>query len=538
MPDPERLGDYNVYETLGKGGQGIVKRGEHCTTKQQVALKLINKSKLRQGTKAHQNLVNEISALRALSSSYITKLYEPAFEAEAEVDGKIIPVIVLVLELVTGGELFPYLECGPFPTEIARIYFSQLVEAIEHCHQRSVVHRDLKPENLLISSEFTLKVTDFGLCKIVQSLTDEEMLLRTRCGTITYMAPEIIKSYAYKGSSCDIWSMGILLFLFVFGSPPLEKASESCWWYRQIKTDNLDKFWKQHMKYNPNHRSAFTPDIMNLIERMLDPNPDTRITINEIKVHPWFTTGVLVIKSDPAGVSRLLHSELRQRQKKIAFAKQQSALSSRGNSSSKEGSDLTCFDVFTRDTVRSGEGEDEPLAFKLPNDESPFFMGIGTRFNDCYSDQSAALIGAKVFAILTSLKFKVMEGANYSYSGTMVNKNGGEVTISIEIYDVSPEFETGLYHLLKIDKRSGDLLAFNEILKQFYEMFGNFMIPDPTVPTDSFDSSTPETSIVELETSTITTTANDVLASESDTLEDILDDLSLDDEDTLGPATF
>jgi hypothetical protein len=470
---------------------------------------LIDKNKLKEGTKAYDNLMMEIDALRKLSSEHIVRLYEPPQETimPSKSGGK--PVIVLVLELVTGGELFPYLELGAFPTNIARTYFLQLCKAMHHCHVNGIVHRDLKPENLLLDGSFTLKVTDFGLCKVTDAFT-EEAILRTRCGTTTYMAPEVISGMGYKGSAYDVWSMGILLFIFIFGQPPIEVAKESCWWYKQLRLGRHDRFWTQHQKFNPSHAHAFEPQIMDLINRMLHPNPASRITIEQILTHPW--------ARGPVESAMTLQGELTRRKTVIDRTKQAAKMKEAAARGGGDGA----FDPFGRTTVRAAE-EEGPLANKLPTD----FMAVGSRLHDCYSDHSAASLAARLTAVFKEAGCEVKDKGDYKYKAKLMTKMGAMMKIVVEIFDVSPE-DPGMYHMLKIDRRSGDIASFNEIMKVFQSNMGDMLIPNPSLtPTDSMLAEATEH--VAAKTAAAPAAAGDEL-----------DDLSLDDEDDgpSGPATF
>jgi carbon catabolite-derepressing protein kinase len=98
---------------------------------------------------------------------------------------------VLVLELAEGGELFDYLMySGYFDDRIARSYFRQLMLALEACHALNIFHRDIKPENILLNSHFQLKLADFGLSNYT---SQPHALMKTSCGTVTYMPPELVQ---------------------------------------------------------------------------------------------------------------------------------------------------------------------------------------------------------------------------------------------------------------------------------------------------------------------------------------------------------
>ncbi|PQQ11267.1 CBL-interacting serine/threonine-protein kinase 5 [Prunus yedoensis var. nudiflora] len=127
--------------------------------------------------------------------------------------------IFFVMEHVTGGELFDKVFEGKLKEDVARKYFQQLVSAVEFCHARGVSHRDLKPENLLLDENGDLKVSDFGLSALPEHHWSDGML-HTQCGTPAYVAPEILRKKEYDGAKADIWSCGVVLFVFLAGYLP------------------------------------------------------------------------------------------------------------------------------------------------------------------------------------------------------------------------------------------------------------------------------------------------------------------------------
>jgi serine/threonine protein kinase len=118
-------------------------------------------------------------------------------------NGQKLEVILVVLELATGGELFDFLAfTGNFEESMARTYFHQLINGVGYCHSKGIAHRDLKPENLLLSSNFTLKLADFGFSN---AFSNTERTMYTECGTPGYMAPEVFTRQGYDGIGADIW---------------------------------------------------------------------------------------------------------------------------------------------------------------------------------------------------------------------------------------------------------------------------------------------------------------------------------------------
>jgi serine/threonine protein kinase len=154
------------------------------------------------------------------------------------------------------------------------LYYFQLIQGLEYIHSLKIVHRDLKPENLLITKKRILKIIDFGLSNYF--LGDELML--TPCGSPSYTPPEMIKGYKYNGFAVDIWSTGIILFGMLCGYLPFEERDSKALFKKIIKCKVIyPKFLSLNSK--------------NLLKKILVANPDKRITINEIKKHPFYLEG-------------------------------------------------------------------------------------------------------------------------------------------------------------------------------------------------------------------------------------------------------
>ncbi|KAF6163893.1 hypothetical protein GIB67_024748 [Kingdonia uniflora] len=186
--------------------------------------------------------------------------------------------IFIVLEFITGGELFDKIvNDGRMWEDEARKYFQQLINAVDYCHSRGVYHRDLKPENLLLDMNGNLKVSDFGLSALSQQVRDDG-LLHTTCGTPNYVAPEVLNDRGYDGTTADLWSCGVILFVLLAGYLPFDDS-------------NLMNLYKKISVAEFNCPPWLSLGAMTLLVRILDPNPMTRITIPEILEDDWFKKG-------------------------------------------------------------------------------------------------------------------------------------------------------------------------------------------------------------------------------------------------------
>ncbi|GFG39377.1 hypothetical protein Cfor_03224, partial [Coptotermes formosanus] len=183
--------------------------------------------------------------------------------------------LYLVLEHVSGGELFDYLvKKGRLTPKEARRFFRQIISALDFCHSHSICHRDLKPENLLLDEKNNIKIADFGMA----SLQPAGSMLETSCGSPHYACPEVIRGEKYDGRKADVWSCGVILYALLVGALPFDD-------------DNLRQLLEK-VKRGVFHIPHFVPpDCQNLLRGMIEVNPDKRLTLADINRHPWVTAG-------------------------------------------------------------------------------------------------------------------------------------------------------------------------------------------------------------------------------------------------------
>lgn len=191
--------------------------------------------------------------------------------------------LYIVMEELTGGDLYRLLKKGPVGEERAKRYFIQMIEAVSFCHSLNIVHRDLKPENILLDDKDNIKVTDFGFSKTKQADIDKE-LLHTSCGTPEYCPPEIMRrsGEGYSGVKVDAWSCGIILYTMLVGNLPFHgDDNDTNALYNAIVKCEYE--WPQHLNI-----STLAKD---LVRRILVPDASRRLDINGIKRHSWFPSG-------------------------------------------------------------------------------------------------------------------------------------------------------------------------------------------------------------------------------------------------------
>lgn len=252
-----KISSFSLDGTFGK-----VKIGEHIVTKHKVAIKILNRQKIK-SLDVVGKIRREIQNLKLFRHPHIIKLYQVI---STPTD------IFMIMEFVSGGELFDYIvKQGKLHESEARKFFQQIISGVDYCHRHMIVHRDLKPENLLLDHNMHVKIADFGLSNMMM---DGEFL-RTSCGSPNYAAPEVISGKLYAGPEVDIWSCGVILYALLCGTLPFDDEHVPTL-FRKIKSgifpipDYLNK------------------PVVSLLCQTLQVDPLKRATVEEIKKHDWF----------------------------------------------------------------------------------------------------------------------------------------------------------------------------------------------------------------------------------------------------------
>ncbi|XP_018026338.1 serine/threonine-protein kinase BRSK2 [Hyalella azteca] len=258
------VGPYRLEKTLGKGQTGLVKLGTNCITGKRVAIKIINREKLSESVL--QKVEREIAIMKLIEHPHVLGLYD-VYENKK--------YLYLVLEHVSGGELFDYLvKKGRLTPKEARRFFRQIISALDFCHSHSICHRDLKPENLLLDEKNSIRIADFGMA----SLQPDGSMLETSCGSPHYACPEVIRGEKYDGRRADVWSCGVILYALLVGALPFDD-------------DNLRQLLEK-VKRGAFHIPHFVPpDCQELLRGMIEVNPEKRLTLEEINKHSWVIAG-------------------------------------------------------------------------------------------------------------------------------------------------------------------------------------------------------------------------------------------------------
>ena len=258
-----QIGDYTLGPEVGCGAFGKVVLGKHTLTGESVAIKILDKMILSQTPEDYELVKQEISILKIVKHKYIVQLYEILQTPQH---------IYIIMEYCEGKDLMDFILSKQHLTELESLkYFQQLINALFYLHSQNIAHRDVKIDNMLLDKNKDLKLVDFGL----STKYTDETLLDQPCGTVVYAAPEVLEGNDYHGMLADVWSSGIVLYGMTSGFLPFSD-----------KDDEVNK--KNVLEGKIEIPDFFSPMLKDLLKHMLDINPITRYTLQEIKQHPWF----------------------------------------------------------------------------------------------------------------------------------------------------------------------------------------------------------------------------------------------------------
>ncbi|PRQ34739.1 putative protein kinase CAMK-CAMKL-CHK1 family [Rosa chinensis] len=402
---------YELGRQLGKGTFAKVYYARSLITNQAVAIKVIDKEKIMKVGLMDQ-IKREISVMRLVRHPNIIHLYEVLATKTK---------IYFVIEYAKGGELFNKVAKGKLKEDVARKYFQQLINALDFCHSRGVYHRDIKPENLLLDENDNLKISDFGLSALAESKR-QDGLLHTTCGTPAYVAPEVINRKGYDGVKADVWSCGVVLYVLLAGYLPFHDS-------------NLMEMYRKIGKAEFRCPNWFSPEARRLLCKMLDPNPNTRISLAKVRDSSWFRRGPKSKEKEvaPAGTEVSSPSE--------------NNMAAEENEESGRPSNLNAFDIISLSDGfdLSGLFEKNPL-----NREARFT-----------SREPARVIISKIEEMGKHLKLKVKKKDHGLLKMDRLEEGRkGFLSIDAEIFEITPTF-----HLVEVKKSNGDTLEYQKMLE-------------------------------------------------------------------------
>ncbi|XP_041083910.1 calcium/calmodulin-dependent protein kinase kinase 2-like isoform X2 [Polyodon spathula] len=292
LQDCVQLNQYKLKDEIGKGSYGVVKLAYNEDDNTYYAMKVLSKKKLMRqagfprrppprGAKAVseappqpkgplERVYQEIAILKKLDHPNVVKLVEVLDDPSED-------HLYMVFELVKQGAVMEVTRDKPLTESQARFYFKDLLRGIEFLHYQKIIHRDIKPSNLLVGEDGHVKIADFG---VSNQFEGTDALLTSTVGTPAFLAPETLSETRknFSGKALDVWAMGVTLYCFVFGQCP----------FMDERILSLHHKIKNQLVEMPEQRDV-SEELKDLLLKMLNKNPEARITVPEIKVHPWVT---------------------------------------------------------------------------------------------------------------------------------------------------------------------------------------------------------------------------------------------------------
>lgn len=470
----KKVGKYELGRTLGEGTFGKVKYAINTETNEAVAIKILDKESIQKQNMGNQ-IKKEISIMKMVCHKYVVSLIE-VLASKAK--------IFIVLELVTGGELFDKIvSVKRLDEEQAKFYFRQLVEGVEYCHKLGVCHRDLKPENLLLDENGNLKISDFGLSSLYVGDADSDgasrtQLLHTTCGTPNYVAPEVLSDQGYDGKKADVWSIGVILYVLLAGFLPFDESTIA---------NLFNKIKKAEFTYP----SWFSNDVKSVIDSMLVADPKQRVSLTQLKENPWLKeeTEVFTVDSDVFSSLNINDSNTTATNNSdIGFSV---AAESPDDNLSDDDCDnddeygikaekpvtLNAFQLIAKSGGFQLDKMFSPEKFYIENTSQPNAAGIlhfGSSSRSSYQKYSS-LIRPPEDLLLEVLKIFIEYGfifesndlntvAQRGFSRGNLRSSKGLITVTIQVFDVCSTLT-----LLSINRRKGDILEFQRLYSLILE---------------------------------------------------------------------
>ena len=272
--------DYEIFRhrTLGKGAYSSVYLGKNTKTKQLVAIKIINIDKKKE--KIKDRIIEEMNIMTKIKKTphkNIVSCYDVIKNDNH---------IYIIMEYCNSGDLSQLLS-KPIKEKYVQFYFNQLNEGIKYLRNNNIFHRDIKPKNILLTDNYkNLKIADFGLSKEIE----HNSMINTVCGSPLYMAPEIMGKQAYTNQT-DLWSIGLILYEMLFGKHPYYNCKDI--------SSLMDEIKNNEIKIPPdnNINSNVSEECIELLEKLLKKNANSRITWDEFCKNKWINNNKIVLSN-------------------------------------------------------------------------------------------------------------------------------------------------------------------------------------------------------------------------------------------------
>jgi protein-serine/threonine kinase len=275
--------DFQFGSRLGEGSYSQVFKAVDVQSRKVYAIKILSKKHIVKEKKIKYVNIEKSTLNRLGRHPGIVTLYY-TFQDDNS--------LYFVIDLAEFGELLTLIrKYGSLSESCSRYYMAQLTDAVEFMHSKGVIHRDLKPENILVNGDMRLMLTDFGAAKLLDvEMQPQQEYNSSFVGTAEYVSPELLKNNKC-GFESDIWAMGCILYQFIVGLPPFKGTTDYLTFEKIV---NLEYKWPKF----------FIPELIkDIVSHVLLIDPTQRLTIQQLKQHPWFGTLQWNNKSQIWGVS-------------------------------------------------------------------------------------------------------------------------------------------------------------------------------------------------------------------------------------------
>jgi len=271
---------YKISKMIGCGFTSKVMLATDLKTHKEVAIKIyipkFGESDF------NMKISKEIEIMKRIDHTNVVKVIDHC-EGTYFSSSMILPKRILysVFEICENGELFDYIKVsGGLPETITRYYFKKIITAVKHLHENNIAHRDIKLENLFLTKKFDIVLGDFGFA----SYLDSDSNLFNYCGTKGYQSPESLEKKSNDYKSNDLFSLGVMLFILIFGGSPFNEAKSTDYRYKHIYLGQYDEFWEKIKKAIK--KDYISESLMNLLNGLLKYND--RISIEDIEKSTWY----------------------------------------------------------------------------------------------------------------------------------------------------------------------------------------------------------------------------------------------------------
>ncbi|KAK7372923.1 hypothetical protein VNO80_06313 [Phaseolus coccineus] len=426
-----KVGKYEIGRTVGEGTFAKVKFAQNTETGESVAMKVLDRSTIIKHKMVDQ-IKMEISIMKLVRHPYVVRLYEVLASRTK---------IYIILEFITGGELFDKIVShGRLSEADSRRYFQQLIDGVDYCHSKGVYHRDLKPENLLLDSQGNIKISDFGLSAFPEQGVS---MLRTTCGTPNYVAPEVLSHKGYNGAPADVWSCGVILYVLLAGYLPFDELDLTTLYSKIEKAQFSCPTW-------------FPVGAKSLMHRILDPNPEHRITIQQIRNDEWFQKGYVP-------VSLLEYEDVNLDDVNAAFDN----VEDQSTNQQCENDDMGPLTLNAFDMIILSQGLNLATLFDRGEDSFKY----ETRF---ISQKPPKVVLSSMEVVAQSMGFKThIRNYKMRIEGISANK-ASYFSVILEVFEIAPTF-----FMVNIQKAAGDAREYLKFYKNFYSNLEDIMWKPP-----------------------------------------------------------